>query len=114
MVYNNLITIAKEKGVELDPQAYTKAVTESMMLAATTQDNTQGSAKPATAESAYAESTQLAPQQPRPQHLRAYNLWHHKQMPLARMCAILRTEENPLKESTVMFVNSSPLMPAPV
>ena len=40
----------------------------------------------------------------RPQHIRAYRLWHHDNMPLKQMCATLRSPENPLKESTVMYV----------
>ena len=39
---------------------------------------------------------------PRPQHLRAYNLWHHRDAPLRDICAALRSRENPLAESTVM------------
>ena len=41
-------------------------------------------------------------QPPRPQHLRAYQLWHHRDMPLPDMCATLRSRDNPLAESTVM------------
>ncbi|EJF59660.1 ribonuclease H-like protein [Dichomitus squalens LYAD-421 SS1] len=39
---------------------------------------------------------------PRPQHLRAYNLWYHRDMPLADICAALRSKDNPLAESTVI------------
>ncbi|KAI0717859.1 ribonuclease H-like domain-containing protein [Cerioporus squamosus] len=39
---------------------------------------------------------------PRPQHLRAYNMWHHREMPLSEICAALRSKENPLAESTVI------------
>ncbi|KAI0768322.1 ribonuclease H-like domain-containing protein [Trametes elegans] len=39
---------------------------------------------------------------PRPQHLRAYNLWHHRDLPLREICATLRSKENPLAESTVI------------
>ncbi|CDO76126.1 hypothetical protein BN946_scf184876.g19 [Trametes cinnabarina] len=39
---------------------------------------------------------------PRPQHLRAYNLWHHRNMPLTEICAALRSADNPLARSTVI------------
>lgn len=39
---------------------------------------------------------------PRPQHLRAYKMWHHNEMLLPDICAALRSKENPLAESTVM------------
>lgn len=45
-------------------------------------------------------ATQSGP--PRPQHLRAYNMWHHRKMALRDICAALRSKENPLAESTVM------------
>ncbi|KAI5120394.1 hypothetical protein M0805_000173 [Coniferiporia weirii] len=38
----------------------------------------------------------------RPQHIRAYNLWHYKRLPLNEMCAVLRSVENPLKVGTVI------------
>ena len=38
----------------------------------------------------------------RPQHIRAYNLWQHKQAPIPEMCATLRSADNPLKVGTVM------------
>ncbi|KAH9886271.1 ribonuclease H-like domain-containing protein [Cubamyces lactineus] len=39
---------------------------------------------------------------PRPQHMRAYNLWHHRNMALHDICAALRSKDNPLAESTVI------------
>ncbi|KAI8972404.1 ribonuclease H-like domain-containing protein [Trametes punicea] len=39
---------------------------------------------------------------PRPQHLRAYNLWHHRGMDLSDICAALRSKDNPLAQSTVI------------
>lgn len=47
-------------------------------------------------------ATTTAGAPPRPQHLRAYNLWHHRDLPLYDICAALRSKENPLAESTVM------------
>ncbi|KAH7882896.1 ribonuclease H-like domain-containing protein [Phlebopus sp. FC_14] len=44
------------------------------------------------------------PEAPRPQYLRAYNLWHKQRMPLDEMCMTLKTggRVEPLKESTVI------------
>ncbi|KAI0800052.1 ribonuclease H-like domain-containing protein [Fomes fomentarius] len=47
-------------------------------------------------------ATTTAGAPPRPQHLRAYNLWHHRDLPLHDICAALRSKENPLAESTVI------------
>ena len=33
----------------------------------------------------------------------AYRLWHHRNMPLDEICAKLRTPQNPLARSTVMY-----------
>ena len=41
-------------------------------------------------------------EEPTPQELRAYTLWHTQDLSLAEMCAILRSKDNPLKESTVV------------
>lgn len=38
----------------------------------------------------------------RPQHIRAYNLWHVRCLALPELCATLRSKENPLKQTTVM------------
>ncbi|KAI0689752.1 ribonuclease H-like domain-containing protein [Cerioporus squamosus] len=35
---------------------------------------------------------------PRPQHLRAYNMWHHREMPLSEICAALRSRRTPRGE----------------
>jgi len=45
---------------------------------------------------------------PRPQYMRAYNLWHRHNMPLDKMCDTLNTRGRvePLKRSTVMSVVS--------
>ncbi|EJD00121.1 uncharacterized protein FOMMEDRAFT_30783 [Fomitiporia mediterranea MF3/22] len=38
----------------------------------------------------------------RPQHIRAYNLWHVRQLSLDEICVLLRSRENPLKVGTVI------------
>lgn len=40
--------------------------------------------------------------EPTPQELRAYTLWHAQELSLAEMCIALRSNDNPLKGSTVM------------
>ena len=40
--------------------------------------------------------------EPTPQELRAYTLWHMQELSLAEMCVVLRSKDDPLKESTVM------------
>ncbi|CAE7181095.1 unnamed protein product [Rhizoctonia solani] len=39
---------------------------------------------------------------PRPQHLRAYLLWHKQQLPLPQICASLRSASYPLAKSTAI------------
>lgn len=65
-----------------------------------------------TTSSLHAATKAASQQQPafqRPQHIRAYNLWHHKRMGLDEMCAKLRLQKpggpnsaEPLKKGTVM------------
>ena len=70
-------------------------------MSRTSSSQTTASATPTTST----QSTQPQPgERPRPQHMRAYNLWHTRDLPLADICAALRTKENPLAESTVMYV----------
>lgn len=40
--------------------------------------------------------------EPTPQELKAYTLWYTQGLSLAEMCVALRSNDNPLKESTVM------------
>ncbi|TDL20638.1 ribonuclease H-like protein [Rickenella mellea] len=52
----------------------------------------------------------------RPQHIRAYDLWHRRRKSLEEMCAILSTKDSPLKESTVISyvvgaLQADPLLP---
>jgi len=42
---------------------------------------------------------------PTPQQRRAYYFWHDRRLPLERICAVLRSEDNPLKRGTVMCVH---------
>lgn len=40
--------------------------------------------------------------EPTPQELKAYTLWHTRELSLTEMCVALRSKDNPLKETTVM------------
>ena len=64
-------------------------------------------ARPLSSSSASSSQTGIHRKPPRPQHLRAYNLWHRRDMPLADICAALRSKDQPLAESTVMYVFQS-------
>ncbi|RPD55446.1 ribonuclease H-like protein, partial [Lentinus tigrinus ALCF2SS1-6] len=62
----------------------------------------QGSAGRPGSASTTLSTTQTQNGPPRPQHIRAYKMWHQSKMPLRDICAALRSKENPLAESTVI------------
>lgn len=41
---------------------------------------------------------------PNIQHVRAYRLWHYRDVPLDEICIMLRSKEKPLARGTVMYV----------
>lgn len=100
MVHLKLLDLAKAGNKELDPSKYTNSVDPPSLRA--------GSAKviasPTLPESNSPNIPSLAPAPPGPQYMRAYNLWHHRNTPLDKMCDILKTggRVEPLKESTVI------------
>lgn len=105
MVYNRLLTIAAEQGRSLGPTPYGSSIshTPAPPSAVATSSAGGGTHRSVSYVSDVADLPQGSESwRPSPQHLRAYNLWHHKDMPLQDICAALRTRENPLKESTVM------------
>ena len=108
MVYNRLLAIAAEQGRSLGPAPYGSNIIHAPTSAvASTSGASAGMHRSVSYVSDVADLQGPRPRQS-PQHLRAYNLWHNKDMPLHEICAALRTKENPLKESTVMCV--SPLL----
>ncbi|KAI0752906.1 ribonuclease H-like domain-containing protein [Daedaleopsis nitida] len=106
-----LPAIPQEEEEEEDAEAATLGANPTAIMAtgasSYVQDLPSSSAVPAStggpsASTSSANSSVVPGAPPRPQHLRAYNMWHHRDMPLHDICAALRSKENPLKESTVI------------
>jgi hypothetical protein len=118
MVYKRIISLASSAVPQrmLDPKVYTTHITKDNITKtpASTSSPPPASTVPATSVSSNSGTVQLSSftdiigndsmPRPTPQQMRAYNLWHYKHMPLETICATLRSKENPLKESTVMYV----------
>ncbi|KAH9927542.1 ribonuclease H-like domain-containing protein [Amylocystis lapponica] len=130
VVYNCLLATAAEREITLYPATYAcdlatvhaarKAALEAASTATPVSESTAAgsSTSPATSAtvvtgrniSSSAVVTWTRPlgymtsvhHPPRPQHLRAYDLWHNKKLPLPEICAVLRSKENPLAKSTVI------------
>jgi hypothetical protein len=96
MVYNRLMNLAVDQGRTLIASRYTSDVTP--RRPPTVPPSTSNGVSPPVVEN----------YQMRPQFARAYRLWYQDKLPLDKICAILRSEEAPLKESTVMSVDLSP------
>ncbi|KAG0699052.1 hypothetical protein DFH29DRAFT_938237 [Suillus ampliporus] len=95
VVHLKLLDSAKAGNKQLDPTKYTSSV-----------DPPSVGGNKAIVPQVLPDSNvlSLAPVPPRPQYLRAYNLWHHRNTPLDKMCNTLKTggRVEPLKESTVI------------
>lgn len=125
MVYKTLMAIAAENAMTLAPATYTSRVIRSSApkIRATTALAALGTSATTATDTPNMEQTTNLPQaiaqlskspfpnaapklnqdnRPRPQHMRAYKMWHLSQKPLHVMCAELTTRGEPLKESTVM------------
>ncbi|KAG8696720.1 hypothetical protein FRC09_008305 [Ceratobasidium sp. 395] len=64
---------------------------------------TPSSATGTTPDLAVLSSTNAtAPTKPTPLQLRAYLLWHNRQLPLSQICVMMRSEKTPLTKSTVI------------
>ena len=114
--------MAHEHGINLSPAAYTSNVTGFPKAAAApmgdtmtasssinttniTEQLTSSSTTISSSGFSVAVLTERAPsERSRPQHLRAYQMWHYHCKPLQTICAELTSREAPLKESTVMCV----------
>lgn len=99
MVHLKLLDSAKAGNKEIDPAKYTSSVDPHSVG----WDKVIVSHVPPVSN-----IPNYPPEPPRPQYMRAYNLWHHRHMPLNRMCDTLKTggRVEPLKDSTVMSVAS--------
>lgn len=120
IVFNKLSNIVSICGAILNPPKYTsnlkadydagkllgsktisriaERTTSSTSTSATTPSQGPSSASTRT----YDEDMPRPGNPPRPQHLRAYKLWHNQQMTLQQICSSLRSRDNPLAESTVI------------
>jgi hypothetical protein len=99
MVYLKLLESVEAGNKEIDPTKYTSSV----------DPHSVGNDKVISPHALPSPNApNFPPEPPRPQYMRAYNLWHHRGMPLDRMCDTLKTggRVEPLKESTVMSVAS--------
>jgi len=105
MVHLKLLDLTKAGNKQMDPSKYTSLVDPRSV-----GDNKTIPLPVLSASSA----SNPAPEPPRPQYMRAYNLWHRHNMPLDKMCDTLKTRGRvePLKRSTVMSVASVALLPS--
>lgn len=121
MAYRRMMSIAAIHELTLDPTAYSSDVAHQAPAAQTSADVPEAELPPVSTASTQPKPPVTAPQPaappspPRddgplppvrlyPQYARAYRLWHVRDVPLDEICAMLRSKENPLQRSTVMFV----------
>jgi len=106
MVYKKILAVAAENQVMVTPAAYTtnvtgptvpKAIAAAPPFASGTATATLVGDQTSTANNASEDSNS----RPRPQHMRAYKMWHLHRKPLHMMCLEL-SRGRPLKESTVI------------
>ena|SRR5882757_2903842 len=99
MIHLKLLDSAKVDNKDIDPTKYTSSVNP---------HSVGGDKVTVPHVLPVSNAPNFLPEPPRPQYMRAYNLWYHRNMPLDRICNILKTggRVEPLKESTVMFVAS--------
>lgn len=109
IVYKKLRSIIDEHDITLSPAAYASNVTGLPTITNRSTINAFGaptndaSSKAALVPPVPEMSTISMPsERPRPQHLRAYHMWHRDSRPLDTMCAELTSRGHPLKKSTVM------------
>lgn len=119
-VYLRLIAIAAQHNRALVPANYTSNVTgqpaakqttvlapplatptTSVSSSSTNSEHTSTRPAPSMRPLSYVTSI-YEHSAPKPQEMRAYNLWHHEKMPLSDICATLRSKDHPLAKSTVM------------
>ncbi|OJA16521.1 hypothetical protein AZE42_00655 [Rhizopogon vesiculosus] len=95
MVHLKLLDSAKVGNKDIDPTKYTSSVNP---------HNVGGDKVTVPHVLPVSNAPNFPPEPPRPQYMRAYNLWYHRNMPLDRICNTLKTggRVEPLKESTVI------------
>ncbi|EIW79838.1 ribonuclease H-like protein [Coniophora puteana RWD-64-598 SS2] len=119
LVYHRLLDIAAEANKEIDMSAvkldvrssaearFVPANTTSTSTASSVAVDSAASQVSTTSASRTAKgsyNTPLPGDPPRPQWMRAYNMWHHRDVPLSEMCSSLMCggRVEPLKSGTVI------------
>ncbi|KAH8102291.1 ribonuclease H-like domain-containing protein [Cristinia sonorae] len=114
MVYNHLIKLAATSNRTLTPSRFTSDIKHDydtgklkVKVSPTPPLSRESTNSSITTQSSNGskgwDSPPIQPgDQPRPQHLRAYNMWHHRSMSMDQIRAALRSKENPLAVSTVI------------
>lgn len=109
-VHDILENIAIKNDIIFDASSITKFVPRATPLGPTSSNVSLQSATSFTSTNSStttlteAPTLDIPPRRPTRQQLRAYTLWHHMKMPLSDMCKLLRSDDDPLKPSTVMYV----------
>ncbi|KZS96759.1 ribonuclease H-like protein [Sistotremastrum niveocremeum HHB9708] len=107
-VHDILKKIASENDIAFDPSSIARAVPQGTPLGPTPSNASLNSTASFTSTASStttlteAPVIEMPPRRPTKQQLRAYNMWHHMDMSLPDMCKSLRSEDDPLKESTVI------------
>ncbi|KAH7925341.1 ribonuclease H-like protein [Leucogyrophana mollusca] len=104
MVYHRLLDLASDAGKSLRESMFSAEVTPRVIATAPSAPALAPSSSSSSAFSSSTLASSVFLEPPRPQHLRAYNLWYHRKMPLEMMCMTLKNKARvePLKESTVI------------
>lgn len=126
MVYKRLMELAATHGRTLTPGTFTTNLKhdyetgklkvgsttsaplsrESTASSITTQSSSGTSQSSSSGPSPNQWNYPNGPDRTSPQHRRAYDMWHHRKMTMDQIRAALRSKENPLAVSTVMYVRS--------
>lgn len=96
-MYRKICGIAEKAGRALVPSRYTTDLKKEHELGKLGLITTAATISPKDDGRPY-----FIMEEPTPQELKAYTLWHTQELSLAEMRVVLRSKDSPLKESTVM------------
>ncbi|THH29711.1 hypothetical protein EUX98_g4471 [Antrodiella citrinella] len=120
MVYNSLLKTSAASGRILTADKFTSNLKDNYengklklktsapspisreSTASSIETQSSGSSSGSSRGSGWDNPTVQPGDQPKPQHMRAYNMWHHRNMTMDQIRAALRSKENPLAVSTVI------------